>query len=312
MNLYMKIGNFSETKKLNSSFENCSYLRRNKNIIYSVVEYSDNPNYSNGYLITRNSNLVPIHKNNILGKSPCHIALDKSRNLLYISNYEDGSIDVFSLNSNGIVNKLIYHKSYSDTSHIHYISLSEDNNFLFVVDLGKNTLFAYEIILKDLILELKELYTYNFPDGSGPRHLAISGNNIYTITEKSCELYHLTFSKKVGFSLINRVSILPSNIQKDKNTTGCAIKLSSDNKFIYVTVRGNNSISVFNSSLKLVQNISCFGETPRDINFDNSQNLLFCANQSSSNISAFERNKKTGHLLFKSKYPIESPACIIL
>lgn len=308
----MKIGIFSETKETNSSFENCSFLCKNKNVIYSVVEYSDNPSFPNGYLVTRSSNLLPIAQNNILGKSPCHITLDKSRNLLYISNYEDGSINIFSLNSEKKVNKLIYHKNYSDKSHIHCMALSKDNKFLFVVDLGKDTLFAYKIFFKNSIFELKERYTYKFPTGSNPRHLAICSNNIYVITENSCELYHLMFSKKTGFSLVNNASVLPTNIKNNKAITGCAIKLSNDNKFIYVTIRGNNSISVFDSSLKLIQNISSFGETPRDINFDKSQNVLFCANQSSSNISVFDINKKTGHLLFKSKYPIEAPACIIL
>lgn len=308
----MKIGNFSKIVKTENSFENCSYLCRNKNNIYSVVEYSSNPEYSNGCLITRNSNLSPICKNNIIGKSPCYITLDKLRNLLYISNYESGSIEFFSLTSKGIIDKLIYHKSYYNNSHIHCIALSEDNTVLFVIDLGNNTLFAYEILFENSKLELKEINSYIFPNASNPRHLAINKNNIYVITENSCELYHLIFSKQTGFSLVNNTSVFAPNVKKQETDTGCAIKLTNDNKYIYVTIRGNNSISVFNSSLEFVQNISCYGETPRDINFDASQNILFCANQNSSNISIFERNKETGYLLFKSKYPVESPACIIL
>lgn len=308
----MKIGNFLKMKKLDNSFENSSYLCRNKNIIYSTIEYSNNLNYSNGCLITRNCNLFPINKNDILGKSPCHITLDKSRNLLYISNYEDGSIDIFSLNFAGIVNELIYHKSYRNNSHIHYTALSDDNRFLFVVDLGNNSLSSYEISYKNSYFELKEFYSYKFHDSCAPRHLAINKNNIYVITETSCELYHLVFFEETGFSLINNVCIFPPYVEKNKDTTGCAIKLSNDNKFIYVTIRGHNSISVFDTSLTLIQNISCYGETPRDISFDNSQHILFCANQNSSDISIFERNIKTGHLLFKSKYPIDNPACIIL
>lgn len=312
MKLHIKIGDFLRMVKTENSFENCSYLCRNKNIIYSTVEYSSNPNFTNGHLICRNYNLLPITKNNILGKSPCHIALDKSRNLLYISNYEDGSLNIFSLDYNGLVNKLIYYKEYGNDSHIHYIGLSEDNKFLFVVDLGRSILFSYEITFENSNIELKELFTYNFNNNSNPRHLIISKNNIYLITEKSCELYHLRFSPTTGFSLVNKVSILPAGTEIYENTTGCAIKFGKHNKYIYVTIRGNNSISIFDTSLNLIQNISCYGETPRDINFDKSQNYLFCANQTSSNITVFEVNKKTGHLLFKSKYPIDSPACIIL
>lgn len=303
--MHLKNGFITETLKQNNSFENCSYLCKNKDIIYSVTEYPES------YLTTRNSNLFPIHNTEISGKSPCHITIDKLRNLLYVSNYEDGSINVFSLNYNGVINELIYYKMYDKNSHIHYTSLSEDNNFLFVLDLGKNVLSAYEIIFVNSIFGLKESYSYTFPDNSSPRHFTINKNNLYIVTEKSCEIYHLVFSQNTGFSLIKNVSILPQSTEKQQNYTGCAIKFSNDNKFIYVTVRGHNSISVFNSSLKFIQNISCYGKTPRDINFDNTQNFMLCANQNSSDITVFERDKKTGHLLFKSKYPINSPACII-
>lgn len=306
------IAQYIQTLKKDDSFENCSYLYKNGNVIYSVVEYSNNIKYSNGYLIARNSDLLPLSTSNIYGKSPCHITLDKLRNLLYISNYEDGSLDVFSLTDQGLINKLIYHKSYSSISHIHYTSLSEDNNVLFVIDLGNDTLFAYEIVFTANNFDLKELHSYHFSKGFGPRHLTINKNSLYVVTENSCELYHLMFSKENGFTLTKSVSILPYNTSKKENDTGCAIKLSNDNHFLYVTIRGNNSISVFNTSLELIQNISCYGDTPRDINFDSTQEFLFCANQNSSNISIFKRNKKTGHLLFESKYPINSPACIVL
>ena len=36
-------------------------------------------------------------------------------------------------------------------------------------------------------------------------------NDIYVVTEKSCELYHLVFSKNTGFSFVKSVLILPSS-----------------------------------------------------------------------------------------------------
>ena len=303
-------GNYLKQTNSNTNFENCSFLCKNNNLIYSAVEYSNNADYSNGLLLTRNSDLKVINSSTVLGKSPCHITLDTSKKLLYISNYEDGSLNIFSLNSDNTINDLIYHKTYTPKSHIHYTAVS--NNVLFVVDLGDNKLFAYEIINNDSNFDLKELAFYSFPENSGPRHLVLNQNNIYIVTENSCELYHLMFSQENQFVFMNKISILPSNTIKAENDTGCAIKLSNDSNFIYTSIRGNNSISVFDTSLNLIQNISCFGNTPRDISFDATQNFMFCANQNSSNISIFKRDKKTGHLLFQSKYPINSPACIIL
>lgn len=296
-----------------NSFENCSYLCQEKNTIYSIVEYSDHPLYQDGYLIARASNLSPMNTSPLSGKGPCFITIDKLRNMLYVANYGDGSMDVFSLNTDGSINQLIKHKTYTSHSRIHYIALSNDYRFLFVSDLGNDTLFAYKIISDEMHFELKELDTYHFPIASGPRHLVMKEENLYVITENSCELFHLSFSEKDGFHLIDYASILPSHIQKEKHYTGCAIKISNSSPFLYCSIRGHNSISVFEitPSLKLIQNISCFGDTPRDINFNATQDFLLCANQLSGDISIFHRNQKTGYLHLKHKYPIDSPACII-
>ena len=304
-------GNFLQ-EEAESSFENCSWLYKNDDIIYSIVEYSDISTYKNGYLVARNSEFLPINSSPIQGKGPCHIEVDKERKLLFLSNYGNGSIDVFSLNDDGSLNKSIYYKEYFKHSHIHYTKLSDDNNFLFVVDLGSDTIFAYEIIYDGTNFDLKEVSHYNFPVGSGPRHFVLEKDILFVATELSCDLYKLSFSKEEGFKFIHCVSLLPDDVEMEKNFTGCAIKISDDKKFIYASIRGHNSISVFDAKdLELIQNITCFGETPRDINFDITQNYLLCANQNSNTISVFERNKKTGHLTHNSSYPIDSPACII-
>lgn len=294
------------------SFENCSYLCTYNNIIYSIVEYSDIPLYKDGYVVARNKNMLPINSSSLIGKGPCFITLDKTNNLLYVGNYGDGSIDIFSLNTDGSIHSIIYHNSpYSNNSRIHYISLS--NNLLFAIDLGVNKLFAYKIVYSTNNFKLKEFCYYDFPNGSAPRHFVQNDDNFYIITENSCELYKLKFSLKTGFKLIDTVSLLPNNVIKRKDYTGCAIKMSTDNNFIYTSIRGHNSISVFklDPTLELIQNISCFGTTPRDIYLDSSQNFLLCANQTSNNISIFNMDTKIGYINFKSTYPINSPACII-
>lgn len=296
-----------------NSFENNSYLYQNNSTIYSVVEYSNNPLYQNGHVIARNSDLTPTSTSSVEGTSPCFITVDPSRNMLYVANYGDGSIDVFLLNPDGSIHKSIFHKKYSSHSHIHHISFSEDYKFVFILDLGDDTLFSYKIILDENKLELQEAHSYHFPNNSEPRHLVSHKQSFYVITENSCEIYQLSFSEQTGFKKIDCISILPSTIKKEENITGCAIKMSLDYQFLYTTIRGHNSISVIkiHPSLEIIQNISCFGNTPRDIQFDNSQTFLLCANQNSSSISIFNRHKKTGLLSLKDIYPIGSPACII-
>lgn len=294
----------------NNDFENCSYLCTANDIIYSIVEYSDSELYKNGCIISRNSNLIPINYAILQGFGPCFIQFDNLRNVLYIANYGDGSIDVFSTNKNGAINSLIYHlPNYSQNSKMHCIQLS--NDILFAVDLGADRLIAYKILFCETKLELKEIHSYRFIDGSAPRHLILHNNELYLVTENSCELYKFNFSEINGFTLLDCVSLIPDNIKKEKNTTGCAIKISNDGKFIYTSIRGKNFISIFTNKLELIQNISCNGITPRDIFLDNTEKFLLCANQDSNNISIFNRNINTGVLDFKDSYSINSPACII-
>ena len=298
--------------KSNKTFENCSYLIKNNDIIYNIIEYSDNPIYENGYLIARNSNFSILNTSPLLGKGPCYLTIDTKRNLIYVANYGDGSLDVFSLKENGAIDTCIFHKPYTKHSRIHQVLLSPDNEFLFVVDLGNDTLFVYKIIYTYKNIELKEITNYSFPKNTAPRHIAIVNNNIYLVTENSCELYHLILTPQNNFKLITKLSLLPHSIKRNQDT-GCAIKISNDFRFVYTSIRGHNSISVFETtpSLKLIQNIDCSGNTPRDIFLNTSQNFLLCANQESKSISIFSRDTKTGYLHFKSKYPIDSPACII-
>ena len=292
-----------------NNLENCSYLCNYDDVNFNVVEYSNNDNYKNGLVVARNADLSIINTIVTNGSSPCYIHLDITRNLLYTANYMDGSLDVFSLNEDKSLKKLIFSKSFTAHSHIHCILLSPDNNFLFVDDLGDNKLYAYKIIFDGNLFDLTYISCYTFPNNSNPRHFIIKNNDIFLITENSCELYHLTFSETEGFKILEKQSILPDNIKNSNNYTGCAIKSSKN--YIYVSIRGLNKICVFSISpnLELKQHISCYGETPRDLFL--LDNYLLCSNQTSNSITIFETNKNTGKLSYKNIFKIEHPACII-
>ena len=293
------------------TFENCSYLCHTPNNIYGIIEYSERNIYKDGALISVTSKLSAPYVFPILGNGPCFILLDDTRNLLYIANYGDGTIDAFLLDENGYIVSSIYHKTYTSHSRIHHIAFSEDKNILFVSDLGDNKLYAYKIIFENQKLGLQDLDNYRFLNGIGPRHLVVYLNNIYVITENSCELYHFTFSETSGFQLVNSLSILGND--KAENDTGCAIRISKDGQFLYTSIRGKDCIGVFTTipELTQIQTISCFGKTPRDINFDILENYLLCANQNSGTICIFNRNKKTGLLQYHNCYDIDNPACIL-
>ena len=305
----LEFGNgFMSLIQQENSFENCSFICNNKDLIFSTVEYSNNPCYSNGLLVLRDSKLSILNSYEIYGNSPCYSYFDDSRNLLYIANYMDGSLNVYSINSENKSCKFLFKKAFTNHSHIHCIDLSKDKSMLLVTDLGDNKLYAFDIFYEDDIFDLKLISCYSFDVNSGPRHFVTDENNIYLITENSCELYHLVFDKSSGFKLINRCSILPDKT-KHSDDTGCSIKFGLNKTFLYTSVRGRNIINVFSLDLVSVQTISCYGKTPRDLFV--LDDYLLCANQNSDSIAIFDIEKNTGKLNYKNFYSISSPACII-
>ena len=292
----------------NSNFKDCSYLYKYNDVIFNVVE---GPDYESSLIVSRNRELSTINSLNVNGSSPCYICVDKYRSLIYIANYTNGSFSVFSLSSDNSLDKLIFYKTFTNHSHIHCVELSSDNNFLFITDLGDNKLFAYKIIFDKNSFDLEPVSQYDFKNNTQPRHFVIDNNNIFLVTENSCELYHFIFSEANGIKLLEKVSLLPDNMEKLENYTGCAICFGKDKKLLYVSIRGLDNICIFSISptMKLKEHISCYGNTPRDLFIID--DYLLCANQTSNSISIFDINKNTGELLLNNVFNIEHPAHII-
>lgn len=206
-----------------------------------------------------------------------------------------GAFFAFGLNENGTIGKKLYEEHFGENSHIHHIVLSGNGDFLFITDLGNDKLFAYQVIETSSGIDFCKVDCFSFPSGTQPRHIAISDYDLYVITEASYELYHLRFLEDHTFEWIENFSLLPADVTRRNDFTGCAITLSNHN-FLYTSIRGHNSISVFslkNHTPTLIQNISCHGNNPRDITICKEGTSLLCANYLSNSISSFEINKNT-------------------
>lgn len=97
-NLY--IGNYGENGidilKINAklvyesklgSNKNTSYIVKNKNFLYSVIEIADKDTNS-GYVVSYNLiNGKVINLEKTWGEDPCFLNIDQLRNILYVCNY---------------------------------------------------------------------------------------------------------------------------------------------------------------------------------------------------------------------------------
>lgn len=281
--------------------KNPSYLNINKEFIYAVSELKMGrieifKSTENGF--------KQVDSKMIEQSLPCYITTNKQRTLLLVANYASGSIIMYKLKQDGCVEEEIKKIEYP-FSHMHFAEFIQ--NDIYAVDLGNDTICIYNNKMKLISKIHTGLKT-------GPRHIAMTKDcqTLYVVTEMSNQI--LVYCKDNNdFKLVQTLSTLPN---QETESFARAIKISNNDKYIYVTNRGHNSISVFENNktkLKLIQNIPSYGIFPRDILLNKNEEYIMVANQKSNNIVIFNRNVNDGTLnrIEGADVKMEKPFCIV-
>ena len=116
-------------------------------------------------------------------------------------------------------------------------------------------------------------------------------------------------------SLRQTLSAIPADFHA-KNASA-EIDISPDGRFIYVSNRGPDSLTVFvrdrsDGRLRTLERVSCGGKTPRHFTLSPDGRWLICANEDSNNIVAFRIDPATGRLAQGGgQAPVPHPTCVI-
>ncbi|KRM72320.1 lactonase family protein [Lacticaseibacillus brantae] len=238
------------------------------------------------------------------GSSPAHISIDETRQLVFASNYHEGRVNVYRINTDKSLTQTDVATNHGfgprpeqEASHIHFAALTPDQQ-LAVIDLGTDEIFTYPVSDAGKLGEPKIL---KLPAGFGPRHLVFNHqqNIAYLLGELSSQVQVLTYDHGT-FALVGQpVATIPDDWTAHNGAA--AIRLSHDDRFLYVSNRGHNSLAVFaldNSGLKLnhIQQISTEGDFPRDFNLDLTETALLAVNQNSNNGTLYARDVDSGLL----------------
>ncbi len=275
------------------------YMVADNNKMYIILREPFENDSSSGvivYDIDEDGRLVnPSEIQSTMGEVACHIMVDG--NDVYCANYVAGSAiklpDNLVVHSGQGVNLPRQNKA-----HVHFVGLTPDSKYVCVADLGLDTIFLYN---KDMTLHS----LVKVPEGHGARHLIFSEDGKYMFCANELKSTLSVFSYSNGeLSLIDTVNLLPDDF-KEKNTAA-AIRIRDG--LIYVSNRGFNSVSEVefaDGKMKLMRNIDCGGEGPRDFDFMDS--LMICTNENSNNVAVinFETLEKVGN------YEHETPLCVM-
>ncbi len=237
------------------------------------------------------------------GNSPCHLALSPDGEYLAVSNYGNGVFTLYELGPVGHVLSIAQSKRFvgvghnperQEGSHIHSALWTSDSKNFFVADLGLDRIVHYS------------RPEWSFPSfkkvplGTGPRHMAITRDNHYLYVAgelaNHVEVYRIDKFDSC-FTHLQTIATLPSEFLLAN--TVADLHLSSDDKYLYCSNRGHDSIVTYavNSGTGMLTFVSytpTLGQEPRNFTLSPDGKWLLVANGSSDSVVVFPIDPYTG------------------
>ena len=259
--------------------------------------------------------------------NPCHVSNDHTGRYIFISSYGSGSLVVYPILENGRLGDSLQLIQFTGQSvnpdrqskpHAHSSLVSNDNEILYVADLGTDKIMVFEFDESNGKLKPALHPWISCSAGGGPRHMALHPElDILYVAEElssSISVFNTGKIREDGADAIQRVTTLPSDFTERNSVAD--IHISPDGKFVYVSNRGHQSIAIFKTdpedgSLSQVRHQSTLGNSPRSFSLSSDASLLLAANRRTSNITAFRRNPEDGILEETGReFHISKPICI--
>lgn len=148
-------------------------------------------------------------------------------------------------------------------------------------------LFLDRVVIFDS--SLKMIGNIQFNAGTGPRHGVFTKDQeyLYLVSELSNELFVIHAG---DWKIKYQIPVLESGETHVRDTA--AIRLSEDEKYLYVSTRTKDVLSAIrldDHKPTLIQNVDCGGKHPRDFILIDS--YLLCANKNTNDVACFQVNE---------------------
>ncbi len=264
---------------------------------YVVTVFEDKPAEKAGIiLLDKKGNELSRFADEKVGA--CFITSDE--NFIYTANYHDGAVFIYTVKNEKII--LVKKIFIQEGAGCH--QALRHGNLLLIPCLLLDCLKLY-----DVENDYAPCGEITFKKGTGPRHgVFTSDDYFYLVSELSNELFCYHWPKGKEATLLTSLSYLPQ--KEEKKSSSAAIRLTSDEKYLYISTRGSDLLSSFSLKEHLPQLLdqkNCGGSHPRDFILAASEKYLLIANRLSNELIALAVSKgKIGAVCAKTAIP----ACI--
>lgn len=258
------------SSQLFCEIKNPKYLTKKDNCLITVADFD----YESGVALINAEGDI---KNKIAFEKRTSCFITSEDDDIYTANYHTGVVTHLKLVQDEL--KFINSIQIQDGAGCHQILVFHDR--ILVPCLFLDRVFIFD-------RSLKKIGSIHFNANTGPRHGVFSkdGKYLYLVSELSNELFVIETDE---WNIIHQIPVLMSKEIHVRDTA--AIRLSDDEKFIYVSTRTKDVISVIeleDHKPTVIQTVSCGGKHPRD--FVLLGQYLLCANKNTNEVVSFKIN----------------------
>lgn len=272
-------------------------------------------------------------------RQPVHVAV-LSSGIVATANYDGNSFGTFDpgLEGGAVIQTVTVPEGNAsadagdpgrqEAPHPHQILEIEDGTLL-ICDLGTDSVYRYRVSPDGALTAAG--FT-KVAAGSGPRHAAKGPNGkVYVVAELTVQLLELgsncTEGSQGGAAGVCNTVDLPKSAGASNFTSGAAVRVSEDNKYVYVSLRAEEDstspgaivgyeIGADGAIGELVGTWVTGGPKPRDFNLVKvpgiAGELIVVGNRKADAVEVFERNVATGVMgEMIASLPVASPTSIL-
>lgn len=299
-----------------------------KPVLYAVNETADFQGMPGGGLTTFSvgdeGSLQPLSAVPAGGRSPTHLEVSSSGDLLALAIYHGPGIAVFALDLDGLPETRLcvhehagssIHPTRQTSPHPHAAHFHPSGRALLAPDLGTDRIAIYEIPPAAAGAPIPAGHWPSQP-GSGPRHLAFHPhlNLLYAVNELDSTIDVLGWNPiMLTLQTGQRISLLPAGFEGV--STAAEVAVHPSGKFLYASNRGADNIALFavkpDGDLRLVDFFDTGGGIPRHFALSPSGKWLVVANQGGNSLVIFEIHPQTGALTRRGQHAVAAPSCVL-
>lgn len=218
----------------------------------------------------------------------CFVGLDGGR--LFSANFHEGTVSVYRLEGlQAVLEKRIL---IGEGAGCHQVLFSGRRMLVPCMELDEVRAFEREGAFA-------EAGRIRLPEGSGPRHGVCDreGKRLFIVGQKNNRLYCFHMMEDGEFREAWNMELLDG--MEEGGSEAAAIRLSADERFLYVSVRGADIVVVVSleeGKGKVVQRAGCGGRHPRDLVLAADGRFLITANRDSGDLVSFPVDQGSGRI----------------